>query len=86
VDVLLDSVGVPEGVDLAWRQEHLVGAPAPGATLAMVNVAHAVALLEFVAAELVISPDDTSVPTDSEGPFPSELESLGTSAVPVVVP
>jgi hypothetical protein len=86
VDVLLDSAGVPEGVDLAWSQKHFLGAPVPGATLATVNVAHVIALVEFVAAELVESPADISVPTDSEGPLPAEFERLGTMPVPVVVP
>jgi hypothetical protein len=85
VDVLLDNAGVPEGVDLAWSQKHFLGAPVPGATLATVNVAHVIALVEFVAAELVESPGDISIPTDSEGPLPSEFERLGTVPVPVVV-
>jgi hypothetical protein len=85
VDVLLDNAGVPEGVDLAWSQKHFLGAPVPGATLATVNVAHVIALVEFVAAELVESPGDISIPTDSEGPRPSEFERLGTVPVPVVV-
>jgi hypothetical protein len=83
VDVLLDHAGVPEGVDLAWSQKHFLGAPVPGATLATVNVAHVIALVEFVAAELVESPGDLSVPTDSEGPLPVEFERLGTMPVAV---
>ena len=70
-DVLLDSAGVPEGVDLAWSQKHFLGAPAPGATFATVNVAHVIAMVEFVAAELVAPPGDISVPTDSETPLSS---------------
>jgi hypothetical protein len=85
VDVLLDNPGVPEGVDLAWSQKHFLGAPVPGATLATVNVAHVIALVEFVAAELVESPSDLAIPTDSEGPLPVEFERLGTVPVPVVV-
>jgi hypothetical protein len=86
MDVLLDSAGVPEGVDLAWSQKHFLGAPVPGATLATVNVAHVIALVEFVAAELVDTPDDTSIPTDSESLLPPEFESLGTRPVSVAVP
>jgi hypothetical protein len=86
LDVLLDSAGVPQGVDLAWSQKHFLGAPVPGATLATVNVAHVIAMVEFVAAELVESPSDMSIPTDSEGPLPPELERLGTVPVTVVVP
>jgi hypothetical protein len=84
VDVLLDNAGVPEGVDLAWTQKHFLGAPVPGATLATVKVAHVIALVEFVAAELVESPDDLSIPSDSDAPLPSDFESLGTTRVPVV--
>jgi hypothetical protein len=84
-DVLLDSAGVPEGIDLAWSQKHFLGAPVPGATLATVNVAHVIALVEFVAAELVESPHDLSVPTDTEGPLPSEFERRETVQAPVVV-
>ena len=85
VDVLLDSAGVPEGVDLAWSQKHFLGAPVPGATLATVNVAHVIAMVEFVAAELVEPARDVSVPTDDERSPPSEFERLGTVPVPVVV-
>jgi hypothetical protein len=85
IDVLLDSAGVPEGVDMAWRQKHFLGAPVPGATLATVNVAHVIALVEFVAAELVDSPDDLAIPTDREGEIPAEYERLGGVPVPVVV-
>jgi hypothetical protein len=85
MDVLLDSAGVPEGVDMAWRQKHFLGAPVPGATLATVNVAHVIALVEFVAAELVDSPDDIAIPTDREGEIPAEYERLGTTPVPVIV-
>ena len=85
VDVLLDGAGVPEGVDLAWSQKHFLGAPVSGATLATVNVAHVMALVEFVAAELVESPSDLSLPTDSEGPLPAEFERLETEPIPVVV-
>jgi hypothetical protein len=86
VDVLLDSAGVPEGVDLAWSQKHFLGAPVPGATLATVNVAHVIAMVEFVAAELVESPREGSMPTGSEESLPSEFERLGTVPVPAVVP
>jgi hypothetical protein len=85
IDVLLDASGVPEGVDLAWSRKHFLGAPVPGATLATINVAHVIALVEFVAAELVESPGDLSIPTDREGPLPIEYERLGTVPAPVVV-
>ena len=52
VDVLLDHAGPPEGVDLAWRAKHFLGAPVPGATMATVNLAQVVAAVEFVAPEL----------------------------------
>ena len=38
LDVLLDHAGVPDGVDLAWRSKHYLGAPVVGATLATVNL------------------------------------------------
>jgi len=85
MDVLLDSAGVPEGVDMAWRQKHFLGAPVPGATLATVNVAHVIALVEFVAAELVDSPDDIAIPTDREGDIPAEYERMGRVPAPVIV-
>ena len=50
-DVLLDNAGVPDGVDLAWRTKHFLGAPVPGATLATVNAAHVLLAVEFLAAE-----------------------------------
>jgi hypothetical protein len=50
-----------------------------------INVAHVIALVEFVAAELVESPGDLSIPTDREGPLPIEYERLGTVPAPVVV-
>jgi hypothetical protein len=81
----IDASGVPEGVDLAWSRKHFLGAPVPGATLATINVAHVIALVEFVAAELVESPGDLSIPTDREGPLPIEYERLGTVPAPVVV-
>ncbi len=52
VDALLDNAGLPEGIDLAWRTKHFLGAPVPGATMAAVNLAHIVTAVEFVAAEL----------------------------------
>jgi hypothetical protein len=58
LDVLLDSAGVPEGVDQAWRTKHYLGAPIPGATMATVNLAHVVAAVEFVVAEIVEPPNE----------------------------
>jgi hypothetical protein len=52
LDVLLDNAGVPHGVDEAWRSKHYLGTPVPAATLATVNLAHVVAAVEFVAAEM----------------------------------
>ena len=48
LDVLLDSAGVPDGLDLAWRAKHFLGAPVPGASIATVNLAHVVAAVEFI--------------------------------------
>ncbi len=58
LDVLLDHAGVPDGVDQAWQTKHYLGAPVPGATMATVNLAHVVAAVEFVVAEIVERPDD----------------------------
>jgi hypothetical protein len=49
LDVMLDLAGVPDGVDTAWRSKHYLGAPAPGATRATVNLAQVVAVVEFTA-------------------------------------
>jgi hypothetical protein len=66
LDVLLDSAGVPEGIDLAWQSKHFLGAPVPGATMATVNLAHVVAAVEFVAAVPVRWGDDYETPTADE--------------------
>lgn len=66
LDILLDHAGVPEGVDLAWQAKHYLGAPVPGATLGTVNLAHVVAAVEFVVAEMAQSPGDETVPLPDE--------------------
>jgi hypothetical protein len=66
LDVLLDSAGVPEGADLAWRSKHFLGAPVPGAPMATVNLAHVVAAVDFVAAVTVSGDDDDDTPTADE--------------------
>lgn len=55
LDVILDSAGVPDGVDLAWRSKHFLGVPVPAATLATINLTHVVAVVEFTAAEFAHS-------------------------------
>jgi hypothetical protein len=57
LDVILDSAGVPDGVDLAWRSKHFLGVPVPAATLATINLTHVVAVVEFTAAEFAGKPD-----------------------------
>jgi hypothetical protein len=57
LDVILDSAGVPDGVDLAWRSKHFLGVPVPAATLATINLTHVVALVEFTAAEFAGRPN-----------------------------
>ncbi len=57
-DVLLDHAGPPQGVDLAWQGKHYLGAPVPGAMMATVNLAHVVAAVEFVAAEIAEPAND----------------------------
>lgn len=49
LDLRLDHAGVPEGVDIAWRSKHYLGAPVPGEAEATVNLAHVVAAVEFAA-------------------------------------
>jgi hypothetical protein len=56
--VILDSAGVPDGVDLAWRLEHFLGMPVPGATLATINLTHVTAVVEFTAAEFAEKHDE----------------------------
>ena len=66
LDVLLDHAGVPDGVDLAWRSKHYLGAPVVGATLATVNLAHVIAAVEFVDLELAEPPAEVAIPTTDE--------------------
>jgi hypothetical protein len=66
LDVMLDHAGVPDGVDLAWEPKHYLGAPVPGATVATVNLAHVVAVIEFVAEEMVDSPQEAAIPGGDE--------------------
>jgi hypothetical protein len=73
LDVLLDNPGPPDGLDLAWRAKHFLGAPIPGATLATVNLAHVVAAVEFTVAEMAKSPGDETVD------FGDELQADDTS-------
>lgn len=61
LDVLLDSAGVPEGVDLAWQSKHFLGSPVPGASVATVNMAHIVTAIEFTVAEMAMNPGDATV-------------------------
>jgi hypothetical protein len=66
LDVSLDSAGVPEGVDLAWRPKQFLGSPVPGATSATVNLAHVVMAMEFLGAMAVDQPRDQTRPTADE--------------------
>lgn len=66
LDVTLDSAGVPDGVDLAWRSKHFLGAPVPGATTATVNLAQVVTAVEFLALVAVEMPGDHDSPTADE--------------------
>lgn len=66
LDVSLDHAGVPDGIDLAWRAKHFLGVPHPGGDEASVNLAHVVAAVEFVDAELVEQPTEAAVPSADE--------------------
>jgi hypothetical protein len=73
LDVLLDHAGVPDGLDLAWRSKHFLGAPVPGATVATVNLANIVAAVEFTVAEMAQNPGDRTIT------FSDELQADDTS-------
>jgi hypothetical protein len=75
LDVLLDQSGPPEGVDTTWQPKHYLGAPVPAATMATVNLAHVVAAVEFVAAELAETAKEINVPSRDE--IVEELERAG---------
>jgi hypothetical protein len=66
LDVLLDKAGVPDGLDLAWRSKHFLGAPVPGATVATVNLAQIVVAVECTVAEMAVQPGDERVPFNDE--------------------
>lgn len=66
LDVSLDTAGVPEGVDLAWRPKQFLGAPVPGATSATVNLAQVTMAMEFLGTVAVDAPGDTARPTANE--------------------
>src|SRR3954451_5761317 len=66
VDVILDHAGAPEGVDLAWQAKHYLGVPVPAAVLATVNLAHVVAAVEFVAAQMVERPGELALEEQEE--------------------
>lgn len=74
LDVLLDHAGVPDGVDLAWRSKHYLGTPVPGGTLATVNLAHIVAAVEFVVAEMAANPGDVAVDLNDALEAETEVE------------
>jgi hypothetical protein len=62
IDVLLDHAGVPGGVDTAWQPKHFLGAPVPGASLATLNLAQIAMAIEFTAAEMAETANDTEIP------------------------
>ena len=87
LDVLLDTAGVPEGVDQAWRTKHYLGAPVPGATIATVNLAHVVAAVEFVVVEIAERPNEKALllRDELEEPVPEAERSMvetGTATAP----
>ena len=86
LDVLLDSAGVPEGVDQAWRTKHYLGAPIPGATMATVNLAHVVAAVEFVVAEIAEPPDEKALPRQDELELPYAAEQTTIDMTPATTP
>ena len=84
LDVLLDHAGPPDGLDMAWQSKHYLGAPVPGASVATVNLAHVVAAVEFVVAEMAVNPGDTSVSFNDEvssDPELAPIEAMGRESV-----
>jgi hypothetical protein len=90
LDVLLDHAGVPDGVDQAWQTKHYLGAPVPGATMATVNLAHVVTIVEFVVVDIVGLPDEKALFQRAElepavappDPLPENLERPTTELLP----
>jgi hypothetical protein len=64
VDVLLDRAGVPDGVDTAWQPKHYLGAPVSGATLATLNLAQVVMVIEFEVAEIAETASEAGITLD----------------------
>jgi hypothetical protein len=81
LDVMLDGAGVPGGVDLAWRGKHYLGLPVPAATLATVNLAHVIAVVEFIAAEFAETPTDAVVPFGDEMDDDPSSQAARTDAI-----
>src|SRR3978361_678301 len=83
LDVLLDNAGPPDGLDLAWRSKHYLGAPVPGATVATVNLAHVVTAVQFTVAEEAENHGDGTVNFRDEVDEPIETRqtvAVGQSA------
>jgi hypothetical protein len=83
LDVLLDTAGVPAGVDVAWQTKHYLGSPVPGATVATINLAHIVAAVEFTVAEMAAQSGDPSVGYGDEiddSPAPPTTEVVSQTA------
>ena len=69
IDVLLDHAGVPGGVDMAWQPKQFLGAPVPGAHLATLNLTQVVIAVEFTAAEIAETANDTENPASDAAPL-----------------
>jgi hypothetical protein len=77
LDVLLDHAGAPDGVDLAWRPKHYLGAPVPGAARATINLAQVIAAVEFVADAALEQPNEDMVRANDEvEPATGQLDTL----------
>jgi len=76
LDVLLDHAGVPDGIDMAWRSKHFLGAPVPGASLATVNLAQLVAAVEFTVVEMAEEPGDQTVIFSDEVALEADPENV----------
>ncbi len=84
VDVLLDHAGVPDGVDMAWRTKHFLGAPVSGANLATLNLAQVVMAVEFAVAEIVET-ENSAAATGGQAVL-ADMPALGTAVAEAAEP
>ena len=84
IDVLLDHAGVPDGVDLAWRTKHFLGASVPGANFPMLNLTQVVMAVEFTVAEIAETASGTEAASTQS--VPAGLPAVDADALEVPIP